>query len=154
MEISAAARIARPIADVWRWYAVDHVRNHPRWDPDMQLEQLTPGPIQRGTKIRRRNTRWGTPVDGEMEITEWEPERVLGTHIRDANMEIRGRATFEPLAADETLLTIALQVPGLDDSRAAVMRERLNRTADNIKRLVESEAAPGPHDPPHTTEAG
>jgi hypothetical protein len=139
MDISAAARIDRPIADVWRWYAVDHVRNHPRWDPDMQLEQLTPGQIHLGTKIRRRNTRWGTPVDGEMEITEWEPERVLGTHIRDANMEIHGRATLEPLADHETLLTIGIEVPGLDASKADVMRERMKRTAENIKRLIESE---------------
>ena len=144
MELSATARINRPIADVWRWYAVDHVRNHPRWDPDMQLTQLTPDPIGLGTRIRRRNTRWGTPVEGEMEITEWQPERVLGTHIRDANMEILGRAIMESVSGTETDLTIGLVVPGLDDSKADVMRERMNRTVENIKALVEAEVAPGP----------
>lgn len=146
MELSATARINRPIADVWRWYAVDHVRNHPRWDPDMQLTQLTPDPIGLGTRIRRRNTRWGTPVEGEMEITEWQPERVLGTHIRDANMEILGRAIMESVSGTETDLTIGLVVPGLDDSKADVMRERMNRTVENIKALVEAEVAPGPLD--------
>lgn len=139
MEISAAARIDRPVADVWRWYAVEHVRNHPRWDPDMELEQLTPGPIGPGSRIRRHNMRWGTPVEGEMEITEWEPERVLGTHIRDANMEILGRATLKPMSLAETLLTISIEVAALDDSKVDLMRERLNRTVDNIKALVESE---------------
>jgi hypothetical protein len=139
MEISATARIDRPVADVWRWYAVDHVRNHPRWDPDMRLEQITPGPLGLGTRIRRTNTRWGTPVEGEMEIDQWEPERVLGTHIKDANMEILGRARLEPISASRTDLTITIEVPGLDDSRAEVMRERMNRTADNIKRLIEAE---------------
>jgi polyketide cyclase/dehydrase/lipid transport protein len=143
MKISATARIDRPLADVWRWYAVDHVRNHPRWDPDMELEQLTPGPIGPGTRIRRRNTRWGMPVDGEMEITEWEPERVLGTLIRDANMEILGRAALKPLSATETRITIEIDVPALDHSKAAVMRERLDRTVENIKSLVESEIQPG-----------
>ena len=145
MEIAAAVRIDRPIADVWRWYAMDHVPNHPRWDPDTQLEQLTPGPIQLGTRIRRRNTRWGTPVEGEMEITEWEPERVLGTHIRDANMEIHGRATFQSLSQRETLLTVEIEVPGLDDAKADVMRERMSRTAENIKQLVEAEVGPDSH---------
>jgi polyketide cyclase/dehydrase/lipid transport protein len=139
MDISASARIHRPVADVWRWYAVDHVRNHPRWDPDMTLDQVTPGPLGPGARIRRRNTRWGTPIEGEMEITEWQPERLLGTHIRDANMEIGGLATLEPVSPNETLLTITIDVPGLDAAKAAVMRERMHRTADNIKRLIESD---------------
>ncbi len=92
-----------------------------------------------GTRIKRRNTRWGTPVEGEMAVTEWEPERALGTLIRDANMEIRGRATFESASPDQTLLTILIDVPGLDASRAEVMRERLDRTVENIKSLVETE---------------
>jgi len=143
MEISATTRINRPVADVWRWYAVEHVRNHPRWDPDMELEQLTPGPMGVGTRIRRRNTRWGAPVDGEMEIIQWEPERVLATHIRDANMEILGRANLESVAVAETMLTIGIVVPGLDDSKAEVMRERLGRTVESIKSLVESEVQAG-----------
>ena len=139
MEISASARIARPVADVWRWYAVEHVRNHPRWDPEMQLEQVTPGPIRLGTRIRRRNTRWGAPVEGEMEIKEWVPERVMGAHVRDANMEIFGRASFESQPSRETVLTISIDVPGLDEARAEVMRTGLNRTVTNIKGLVEAE---------------
>ena len=53
MKIAVSTVINRPVADVWRWYAVEHVRNHPRWDPDMELEQISEGPI--GTRIRRRN---------------------------------------------------------------------------------------------------
>jgi hypothetical protein len=139
MEISATARIARPVADVWRWYAVEHVRNHPRWDPEMQLEQVTAGPIGPGTRIRRCNTRWGAPVEGEMEIKEWVPEQVMGAHIRDANMEIFGRAIFESQPSGETVLTISIDVPGLDEARAEVMRNGLNRTVTNIKGLVETE---------------
>ena len=138
MEISAAARIARPVADVWRWYAVEHVQNHPRWDPDMQLEQVSAGPIGLGTRIRRRNTRWGAAVEGEMEIKEWVPEHVMGAHIRDANMEIFGRANFESQPSGETVLTISVDIPGLDEARAEVMRNGLNRTVTNIKSLVEA----------------
>ena len=139
MRISATARIARPVADVWLWYAVDHVRNHPRWDPDMQLAQVTPGPIGPGTRIRRRNTRWGAPVDGEMEIQEWVPERVMGAHVRDANIELFGNASFESRSVGETDLTISIDVPGLDEARAEVMRNGLHRTVTNIKSLLEAE---------------
>lgn len=105
----------------------------------MKLQQLTPGSIGLGTRIRRTNTRWGAPIDGEMEITEWVPERVLGTHITDANMTIDGRATLERASAAATLLTIAIEVPDLDDSKTEVMRERIQRTVENIKALVEAE---------------
>ena len=30
MRIAVSTEIDRPVAAVWRWYAVDHVRNHPR----------------------------------------------------------------------------------------------------------------------------
>src|SRR5918996_1525525 len=45
MKITVSTDIDRPVAAVWQWYAVEHVRNHPRWDPDMELEQISQGPI-------------------------------------------------------------------------------------------------------------
>jgi len=53
VDVQVATEVDRPIADVWRFYAVEHVRNHPRWDPDIHLEQLSNGPIGLGTRIRR-----------------------------------------------------------------------------------------------------
>jgi hypothetical protein len=39
--------IDRAVADVFRFCAVDHVRNHPLWNPDLELEQVSEGPIER-----------------------------------------------------------------------------------------------------------
>ena len=97
MEVQVSIEVERPVADVWRFYAVDQVRNHPRWDPDMHLEQISEGPIGVGTRIRHVNTRWGEPVEGEMEIVEFEPERMIATVIHDSNMDMGGRATLEAL---------------------------------------------------------
>ena len=110
--------IDRPVAGVWRWYAVEHVRNHPRWDPDMELEQISDGPIGLGTRIRRRNRHFGEPIDGEMEIVEWEPERAMGAQIHDANADTRGRVTFEALGSSRTRLTIEAEFPNLDAKRS------------------------------------
>lgn len=87
MKTEVSIEIDRPVADVWRWYAVDHVRNHPRWNPDLELEQMSDGPIGLGTRIRRRNTMGGAPIDGEMEVIEFEPELAMGVSIRDGNTE-------------------------------------------------------------------
>ena len=76
-----------------------------------------------------------------MEIKEWVPERLMGAYVRDADMEILGRATFESEPSGETVLTITVDVPDLDDARAQVLRDGLNRTVANIKRLVEAEVS-------------
>jgi hypothetical protein len=61
MPVEVSTTIDRPVGVVWRFWAVEHVRNHPRWDPDMELEQISEGLMGLGTRIRRRNVRWGTP---------------------------------------------------------------------------------------------
>ena len=139
MELQASTTIDRPVADVWRWYAVDHVRNHPRWDPDMELEQISDGPMGLGTRIRRRNTRWSEPVEGEMEIVAWEPERVMGAQIRDANMAMEGRATFDEDGPDRTVLRISTDIPGVDDSQSSHLSAMMQRSITNIKRLAEAD---------------
>ena len=139
MKITVSTVIDRPVAGVWRWYAVEHVRNHPRWDPDMEIEQISEGPIGLGTRIRRHNRHFGEPIEGEMEIVEWEPERVMGARIHDANTDTRGRVTFEGLGRSRTQLTIEADFPNLDASKVDQLRPLIERTASNVRRLVESE---------------
>ena len=139
MNITVSTVVERPVAAVWRWYAVEHVRNHPRWDPDMELEQISNRPIGLGTRIRRRNTHFGQPIDGEMEIVEWEPERVMGTRISDANADTMGRATFEPLGPTATRITIEADFPNLDPAKVDQLRPLLERTAANVRRLLEAD---------------
>ena len=140
MKIQVSKEIDRPVADVWRFYAVEHVRNHPRWDPDMELEQISDGPIGLGTKIRRRNRRWGTPVEGEMEVVEFEPERAFALSIRDANMEMHGRTSFEARGPERTLLTVSVDIPGLDASADMdFLTSMMERSLSNVKQMAEAE---------------
>ena len=139
MKITVSTVIDRPVAAVWRFYAVEHVRNHPRWDPDMQLEQISEGPIGLGTRIRRRNRHFGEPIEGEMEIVEWEPERVMGVRIHDANADTAGRVTFESLGPSTTRLTVEADYSNLAASKVEQLRLMIERGYDDIRRLVESE---------------
>lgn len=70
MKCEVTTVIDRPISVVWDFYAVHHVENHPRWDPDSELEKSADGPIGVGTVIRRRSTRFETPTEGTMEVLE------------------------------------------------------------------------------------
>ena len=78
VKVHVSQVIDRPVADVFHFFAEEHVRNHPRWDPFMRLEQISDGPIGVGTIIKRINSRSGTPVEGTMEVVEFEPNRAIG----------------------------------------------------------------------------
>ncbi len=140
MEIDVSTVVDRPVATVWDFYAVHHVENHPRWDPDLELEKLSDGPIGPGTLIKRRNIRYDTPTEGTMEVVEFEPERVMGVRIQDGPIETRGRATFSAAAPNATHMTIWAEFPGMADSMADKIRPLMERSARTIKQLIESEA--------------
>jgi hypothetical protein len=132
--------IDRPAVDVFHFYAHEHVRNHPRWDPDIELEQSSDGPIGIGTIIRRRNSRSGTPVEGTMEVVEFEPNRAFGMVIHDGPVEMRGRTTFEAIGDDQTTITTFVEIPGMDDSMdTSFLISRMERSVANMKQLIESE---------------
>jgi hypothetical protein len=139
LKVQVSGTIDRPVADVFHFYAYEHVRNHPRWDPDMQLEQVSDGPIGVGTIIRRRNTHFDTPVEGTMEITEFEPNRAMEVVIHDGPSETRGRATFKAESPGRTTLTISAEFLDLDESMESRITPLIERTVRNIKQLVESE---------------
>src|SRR5215204_2166323 len=84
VRIEVSQEIDRPVAAVFTFFADDHVRNHPRWDPDIELWRHSDEPIGLGTIIQRRNSRSGTiPVEGTMEVVEYEPNRAFRAVIRE-----------------------------------------------------------------------
>jgi polyketide cyclase/dehydrase/lipid transport protein len=140
MRAEASQVIERPVAAVFRFCAQEQVRNHPRWDPDIELEQTSDGPIRVGTVIRRRNSRSGKPVEGTMEVVEFEPERAVTTVIREGPVEVRGRMTFEALTTDRTKVTISAEMAGADERwDPGPIAKAMERSVHNIKQLIEAE---------------
>ncbi|MGB3715742.1 MAG: SRPBCC family protein [Candidatus Promineifilaceae bacterium] len=130
----------RPLAEVFQFYAYEHVRNHPRWDPEMELEQVSDGPIGVGIVIRRLNSHSGTPVEGTMEVVEFEHNRSMGVVIHDGPVETRGLATFEAESQCRTTLKFDVEFPGMDDSMdTSMITSMIERSLGNMKRLIESE---------------
>lgn len=80
--ISLSQVIERRPEVVFAFVAVNHVRNHPRWDPQRKLEQLTKAEMGVGARFKRTHTRIGVPIEGEMEVVEFEPGRSMGFVIR------------------------------------------------------------------------
>lgn len=139
MELEVTTLIDRPVAVVWDFYVVHHVENHPRWDPTLELEAMTDGPIAVGTVIRRRATRFGTTTEGTMEIIELEPERLMRVETHDGPTTIHGWVRFESVGEASTRLTLGGDFPGMDETMADEVRPMIERSADTIKALIEAE---------------
>ena len=139
VKVQLSEVIDRPVAEVFHFYAHEHVRNHPRWDPDMHLEQVSDGPIGVGAIIRRRNTHNGTPVEGTMEVVEFEPDQSFGVVIHDGPTETRGRVTFKAESQERTTLTISAEFVDMEESMESMITSLMERSVRNIKNLIESE---------------
>ena len=131
--------VGRSVSDTFRIFAIEHVRNHPRWDPQIQLEQLSDGPIGVGTTIKRINTRSGEPVEGTMEVVEFELNRVFGMVIHDGPLVMNSRATFEAQGDDRTKLTSQLELPGMDATAdSGQFDDQMKQALLNIKQFIET----------------
>lgn len=137
MDVEATSTINSPIAKVWDFCVVHHADNHPRWDPDIRLEPQADGPIGAGSVFTRWNTRYGTPTEGRMEVTGFEPERAMHTLIQDGEITTQGRFILEPDGPERTRLTIGGEFPGMDDSMAEKIRPLMQRSLDNIREFLE-----------------
>ena len=140
LQFESSQVIDRPIDKVFHFFAVEHVHNHPRWDPDIELWLDSDNPIGVGTIIHRRNKRSGTPVEGTMEVVEFEPNHSMGVIIHDGPVEMRGRTTFEALNNHQTKITIVFEIPGMDESMdKTFLNSKLERSAQIRQQLMEAE---------------
>jgi uncharacterized protein YndB with AHSA1/START domain len=136
MKLELSQVINRPPSEVFRFFATNHVQNHPRWDPKMELEQLTDGPIGVGTVIHRRHTHTGAPVEGTMEVVEFVPDQAFGMVIKDGPIEMHSQMTFEPEGPHATRVTGLLDVPSMAEPMdPAPIQQSLRR----MKELIETE---------------
>lgn len=136
MRIELTQLINRAPAEVFPFIAADHVRNHPRWDPKMELQQLTEGPIGVGTVIHRRHTHAGAPLEGTMEVVEFVPNRAFGMVVHDGPTEMHSRITFEPQDRNRTKLIASVDIPSMAEPMdAGPIQQSLRR----MKELIETE---------------
>jgi hypothetical protein len=132
--------IDRPIDKVFHFFAVEHVRNHPRWDADIELWLDNDAPLTVGTVIHRRNKRSGKVVEGTMKVIEFEMNRGLAMEIHDGPAVMFGKTTFEAISENQTRITIIIDIPWMDENTdKTFLNSRLEISAQIRKQLMESE---------------
>ena len=119
MKFEMSEVINHPISDVFKFYADDHLENHPRCDPEMQLALVTDGNVGVGTVFNRRNTHFGDPVEGSMRVTDFERNELFGLAVDDGMGEFYIWLSFEADGKDSTKVTATADVPSMPDSADA-----------------------------------
>jgi hypothetical protein len=76
-----------------------------------------------------------------MEVVEFEPHRAFGVVIHDGPNVINGRATFHAESQEQTRLTINAEFIDMDESLESWITGLVERSARNIKHLIESDVA-------------
>jgi hypothetical protein len=139
-KVEVSTVIERSVDKVFHFCAYEHVRNHPRWDKNIELEQVSEGPIGVGTKIRRRNSRSGTPVEGTMEVVAFEHNREIRVVIHDGPVKMLGWITFEPVSENQTTIKRGTELPDMDKSMdPSFLTREMESVGNIIKQLIESE---------------
>jgi len=136
VKAQASGIIEHPVTEVFQFHAVDHVKNHPRWDPNMQLDDLTDGPMGVGKKIKRTNSRSGKPVEGTMEVTEFEPKKAVTMIIHDGPVKMIARSTYEAEGDDKTILTMNVEFPDIPEMDTTMLVKAMQGTISNINQLL------------------
>ena len=93
MRVEQEFTVRRPPAEVFA-YMTDPA-NLAAWQPSkLAVQPLTDGPPRQGYRVKERTKVGPRTWDQVVEFSEFEPGRVLGTHIVEGSMPVDGRWTF------------------------------------------------------------
>ena len=139
LTIAAEQRIERAPADVFRFVATEHFRNHPRWDPDvLEMDQTSPGAMGAGTTARVVRRQGRKTVTGTAEVIAYEPDSLAEWDVRFGAFRLVQRCECVPESRDATTvrLTIETHAEGLLGLALPLMRRRFEgNVRANLKRM-------------------
>lgn len=86
--------IDKPIKDVFAFAA--NPNNMPKWNSAViSLEQITPGAVGVGTKFKSVGEMMGRRIEGEMQVTAYEPDTKCGYQVNAGPMQVNLALTFK-----------------------------------------------------------
>jgi hypothetical protein len=109
IDVEIRTEIEKSPSDVYRFIAVQHGQNHPRWDGRaLEFTQLTPGPVAIGTRFAyKRKVLPGLTQKLEVLITEMDPDRKFGFRIEGP---MRARVSYTLQSGSRPATTVVQAV--------------------------------------------
>jgi len=128
--------IDKPVHDVFAF--ITNPQNMSKWNSAVvSMEQLTPGAVGVGTKFKNVGEMMGRRIEGEMQVTEFEPDAKYGFQMNAGPMQINMVMTFKTVGTGTKLGLNAQGNPaGFFKLAEGVMSGRVKTMMEeNLERL-------------------
>lgn len=142
INLDFSALIDRPQKDVFAFVA--NPNNMSKWNSAVVgLEQITPGAVSAGTKFKSIGEMMGRRIEGEMQITAYEPDTKCGFQINAGPMQVNITLSFKTVGTGTKINLNAQGNPGglfklaegvLAGRVKSMMEENLARLKDALEK--------------------
>lgn len=125
INIDLSTMIDKPIKDVFAF--VGNLNNMPKWNTTViGVEQITPGDVGVGTKFKSTGEMLGRNIEGEMQVTVYEPDTKFGIQMNAGPALVNMTISFKTVGTGtEVSLNTQGQTGGLFKLAEPVIRRRV-----------------------------
>src|SRR5215213_671365 len=96
IDLDLSTLVDRPMRDVFAF--VSNLNNMSKWNSAVvSLEQVTPGAVGVGTKFKSVGEMMGRRIEGEVQVTSYEPDTKTGFQMNAGPMQINITISFKPV---------------------------------------------------------
>ncbi len=142
LEISIV--INRPVEEVFAF--LSNPENGPKWSSGgAEVKKTLEGPIGVGATYRSVRTFLGQRIEGENEVTEYEPNRSYATKSKSGPFPIQGRVTFERVEGGTRVSGTLVGEPSgffklAEPLLVSMFKRQFEADLANLKDLMEARA--------------
>jgi len=142
LEISTV--INRPVAEVFEF--LSNSENRPKWSSgSSEVKKISKGPIGVGTTYRLARTFLGRRIEGESEVTEYEPNRRFATKHKSGRLPVEALVTFEGVKGGTRVTETVVAEPGglfklAEPLLVSMFKRRFEADLANLKDVMETHA--------------
>ena len=134
INLDLSTLIDRPVKDVFAY--VSNLGNMAAWNSAVvSLEQITPGEIGVGTKFKSVGEMMGRRIEGEVQVTSYEPDTKTGFQMNAGPMQMNISISFKPVG---TGTKVSLNAQG---NPAGVFKLAEGMMQGRVKSLMEENLA-------------
>jgi len=136
--------INRPVEEVFAF--VSNPENNPMWSSVSKEVKITSaGPIGVGTTYRSVVAFLGRRMEGEVEFTEYEPNRSFAQKTRSGPVPVESRVTFERVEGGTRVTNTQVAEPGgffklAEPLLVSMIKRQFEADFANLKDLLEAHA--------------
>jgi len=136
--------INRPLEEVFAF--LSDLENNLKWrSGQIEAKKTSVGPIRVGTTYRMVNNVLGRRIEGEGEVTEYEPNRKFTSIGRSGYLPLEAQRVFEPVEGGTRVTFVLKAEPGgffklAEPLVATLAKRRVEMDAANLKDMMEAQA--------------